>query len=52
LNKILKGSAADSQLQPDDILYVPNSATKSVIYRTAPSIVSSAGTAAIYLGMM
>lgn len=52
LNKILKGSVADSQLQPDDILYVPNSATKSVIYRTAPSIVSSAGTAAIYLGMM
>jgi polysaccharide biosynthesis/export protein len=52
LNRILKGSAADSQLQPDDILYIPNSATKSVIYRTAPSIVSSAGTAAIYLGMM
>ena len=52
LSKILKGSAADSQLQPDDILYIPNSATKSVVYRTAPSIVSSASTAAIYLGMM
>jgi polysaccharide export outer membrane protein len=52
LSKILKGSAADSQLQPDDILYIPNSATKSVIYHTAPSIVSSASTAAIYLGMM
>jgi polysaccharide export outer membrane protein len=52
LNKILKGSMSDSQLQPDDILYVPNSATKSIIYRTVPSIVTSASTAAIYLGMM
>jgi polysaccharide export outer membrane protein len=52
LSRILKGSAADSQLQPDDILYIPNSATKSVIYHTAPSIVTSASTAAIYLGMM
>jgi polysaccharide export outer membrane protein len=52
LNKILKGSMADSQLQADDILYIPNSATKSVIYHTAPSIVTSASTAAIYLGMM
>jgi polysaccharide export outer membrane protein len=52
LSKILKGSTADSQLQADDILYVPNSAVKSAVYRTAPSIVSSASTAAIYLGMM
>jgi polysaccharide export outer membrane protein len=52
LNKILKGAAADAQLQADDIIYIPNSAVKSAVYRTAPSIVSSAGTAAIYLGMM
>lgn len=52
LNKILKGSEIDSQLQADDILYIPNSAAKSAIYRTAPSIVSSAATAAIYIGMM
>jgi polysaccharide biosynthesis/export protein len=52
LNKILKGKIADSQLQSDDILYVPNSAVKSAIYRTVPSIVSSASSAAIYLGMI
>jgi polysaccharide export outer membrane protein len=52
LNKILKGSLADSQLQADDILYIPNSAVKSAVYRTVPSIVSNAGSAAIYLGMM
>jgi len=51
LNKILQGKVADSQLEADDILYIPNSAVKSAVYRTAPSIVSSAATAAIYLGM-
>jgi polysaccharide biosynthesis/export protein len=48
LSKIMNGQEPDTELQAEDILYVPNSATKSLIYRTVPGIVQSASSAAIY----
>ncbi len=44
----MHGHAADVDMQADDILYVPNSATKSIVYRGLPSIVQAASSAAIY----
>jgi hypothetical protein len=38
------------QLQPDDILFVPNSAAKSAGYRTIESIVAAATGFAVYGG--
>jgi polysaccharide export outer membrane protein len=48
LKKIMNGHEADKDLQAEDILYVPNSAAKSLIYRTVPGIIQSASSAAIY----
>ena len=48
LKKIMNGKVPDPELQANDILYVPNSATKSLIYRTAPGIIQSASSAAVY----
>jgi polysaccharide export outer membrane protein len=48
LKKIMNGHEPDTELQAEDILYVPNSAAKSLIYRTAPGIVQSASSAAVY----
>ena len=48
LKRIMDGHEDDRELQAEDILYIPNSATKSLLYRTAPSIVESASSAAIY----
>lgn len=48
LKKVLHGNEPDEQLQADDIVYVPNSAAKSILYRGAPSVVDAAGSAAIY----
>ena len=48
LKKIMNGHEPDTKLQAEDILYVPNSAAKSAIYRTVPGIVEGAGTAAVY----
>jgi hypothetical protein len=44
----MNGHEPDTELQAEDILYVPNSAAKSLIYRTAPGIVQSASSAAVY----
>jgi polysaccharide export outer membrane protein len=48
LKQIMNGHEPDMELQAEDILYVPNSAAKSAIYRTLPGIVQSAGSAAVY----
>jgi polysaccharide export outer membrane protein len=48
LKKILKGQESDRQMQAEDILYIPNSAGKSILYRGLPGIVQSASGAAIY----
>jgi polysaccharide export outer membrane protein len=48
LKKIMNGHQPDTELQAEDILYIPNSSAKSLIYRTVPGIVQSASSAAIY----
>ena len=48
LTKVMNGSQPDVDLLPDDILYIPNSTVKSVVYRGAPAIAQAAGNAAVY----
>jgi polysaccharide export outer membrane protein len=48
LKKILQGKETDQQMQAEDILYIPNSATKSIFYRGMPGVATAAGSAAIY----
>jgi len=51
LGKILNGKSADMQLQAEDILYIPNSAGKSMLYRGIPGAVNAASYASIYRAM-
>ncbi len=51
LKKLLQGGGGDMQMQAEDILYVPTNVTKAAIYRTGPSLVSAASSAAIYRGI-
>jgi protein involved in polysaccharide export with SLBB domain len=48
LDKILAGRVADPLLRPKDIVFVPNSAGKSVLYGSTQGIVSAVGGAAVY----
>ena len=48
LKKIMDGHQPDTELQAEDILFIPNSAMKSVVYHGLPGIVQSAANAAIY----
>jgi polysaccharide biosynthesis/export protein len=48
LKKVLNGNEPDQQLHADDILYVPNSAGKSILYRGVPGVAQAASSAAIY----
>ena len=48
LKTILQGNSGDVQLQSEDIIYVPTSVAKAAIYRTTPSLVSAATSAAVY----
>jgi polysaccharide biosynthesis/export protein len=48
LKKILASKAADVELQPDDILFVPNSSAKSAMHRGLEAIVQAATGVAIY----
>ena len=41
MNKMLKGQVVDVQLQAEDILYVPNSAKKSVLAKTGPAVLAA-----------
>jgi polysaccharide export outer membrane protein len=47
LKEIMKGQGTDVQLQPDDILFVPNSNPKSAAFRTIDAIVAASGYAAV-----
>jgi len=51
LKRMLQAREADLQLQPDDILFVPNSNIKSVVYRGVPNLVQAAANAAVYANM-
>lgn len=48
LGKIFSGKAPDAFLQPKDIVFVPNSAAKSVFYRGSVAAVQTAAGVAIY----
>ena len=48
LGRILSGKTADSYLQPKDIVFVPNSAAKTVFYRGTEAALQTAAGVAIY----
>lgn len=48
LGKILAGKSADTLLQAKDVVFVPNSATKSVLYRGSEAALQTAAGIAIY----
>jgi len=48
LGKILAGKATDTLLQPRDVVFVPNSAAKTVFYRGSEAAVQTAAGVAIY----
>jgi polysaccharide biosynthesis/export protein len=43
LKQLMAGKSSDIQLQPQDILFVPNSATKSAAYRTLDVMTAASG---------
>lgn len=48
LQKILHGHKPDTELQAEDVLYIPNSTVKSVVYHGVPNILQAAANAAVY----
>jgi polysaccharide export outer membrane protein len=48
LGKIFSGKASDAFLQPKDIVFIPNSAAKSVLYRSSEAALQTATGVAIY----
>ena len=48
LEKVLAGKAADPRLQPKDILFIPNSAGRSALYRGAEAAISLASGVLLY----
>ncbi len=48
LSRILAGKVADPMLRPNDIVFVPNSASKAALYRGAEAAVSIAGGVIVY----
>jgi polysaccharide export outer membrane protein len=48
IKRLMAGRTADIPLQPDDILFIPNSGAKSVGYRTVDAIVASTGALLLY----
>jgi polysaccharide export outer membrane protein len=51
LKTLLQSNGGDMQLQAEDILYVPTNVAKAALYRTTPSLVNAASSAAIYRGI-
>jgi polysaccharide export outer membrane protein len=47
LKRVLEGSAADPELRPEDIVYIPPSTAKSLLLHT-PALVQAASSAAVY----
>jgi hypothetical protein len=50
LKRVLEGKDADPGLKPEDIVYIPSSAIKSVLAR-ASTVAQSAASAAVYSGV-
>ena len=48
LGKIFSGKRPDALLQPKDIVFVPNSAAKSVLFRGSEAALQTAAGVAIY----
>jgi|SRR5579872_752813 len=48
LGKILSNKSSDTLLQPNDVLFVPDSSAKSAFYRGAEAVLSTATGVAIY----
>lgn len=48
LGRIFSGKAPDALLQPKDIVFVPNSAAKSMLYRGSEAAIQTAAGVAIY----
>jgi hypothetical protein len=48
LGKILSGKKPDAFLQPKDIVFVPNSAAKSMLFRGSEAAIQTATGVAIY----
>ena len=48
LKKIMNGQGPDTELQAEDILYIPNNSAKSLIYRIVPGVIQSTSSAVIY----
>ena len=48
LDQLLQGKTKDVTLQPDDILFVPNSSAKSAFHKTVDSVISGVTGRAIY----
>ena len=48
LGKIFSGKQADILLEPKDVVFVPNSAAKSVLYRGSAAALQTAAGVAIY----
>jgi polysaccharide biosynthesis/export protein len=48
LKKIMQGKEDDHQLQAEDILYVPVSSGKAIVYKALPGILSAVSSSAIY----
>jgi polysaccharide export outer membrane protein len=51
LKKILNGKENDMEMQAEDILYIPNSSTRSVFYHGVPNIIPAVASATIYTTM-
>ncbi|MGH9865392.1 MAG: polysaccharide biosynthesis/export family protein, partial [Candidatus Acidiferrales bacterium] len=48
LGRILAGKASDPLLQPKDIVFVPNSGSKTALYRGAEAAISIVGGVIVY----
>lgn len=48
LKQLLQGNGADVSLQPQDILFIPNSKAKSITYRTLEAVIQTATGVAVY----
>jgi polysaccharide export outer membrane protein len=48
LDQLLKGKTKDVTLQPEDILFVPNSSAKSALHKTVDGVISGVTGRAIY----
>ena len=48
LKQIMEGKESDRELEAEDILFVPSSGSKRMVYRSVPSVLQAATNAAVY----